>query len=125
MKPFNLEEYLANPSRKVVTRNGREVRIICTDRKGDCPIVALIKKCDGNSEIVASYSKDGVTNEYANALYDLFFAPEKKEGWVNVYKGNRFNRVLGAVIFSNEEDAKNAVGNKEDYITTVKIEWEE
>ena len=33
MKPFNLQEYLANPSRKVVTRDGRQVRIICTDAK--------------------------------------------------------------------------------------------
>lgn len=75
MKQFNLEEYLANPSRKVVTREGRDVRIICTDMEGDCPIVALIKKCDGrNGEVVAAYSKDGITNEYVRALYDLFFA---------------------------------------------------
>ena len=76
MRPFNLEEYLKDPSRKVVTREGRDVRIICTDRKGDCPIVALIKKYDGNSEVVAAYSKDGITNEFACALYDLFFADE-------------------------------------------------
>ena len=76
MKPFNLKEYLANPSRKVVTREGRDVRIICTDMKGDCPIVALIKKYDGDSEVVAAYSKNGVTNEYARALYDLFFADD-------------------------------------------------
>ena len=31
MEKFNLEEYLKNPSRKVVTRDGRKVRIICTD----------------------------------------------------------------------------------------------
>ena len=44
MKPFNLEEYLANPNRKIVTRDGRNVRIICTDRKdSDFPIVALVK----------------------------------------------------------------------------------
>lgn len=28
---FDLEEYLADPSRKVVTRDGKQVRIICTD----------------------------------------------------------------------------------------------
>lgn len=33
MKQFNLEEYLKNPKRKVVTRDGRDVRVICTDRK--------------------------------------------------------------------------------------------
>ena len=32
MKQFNLEEYLKNPSKNVVTRMGRKVRVICTDR---------------------------------------------------------------------------------------------
>lgn len=76
MKPFNLEEYLANPSMKVVTRMGRDVRIICTDRKGDCPIVALVKMYEGDSEDVATYSKDGATNDYVSFRYDLFFADE-------------------------------------------------
>lgn len=44
MKPFNLEEYLKNPSRKVVTRDGRNVRIICTDFDNpDYPVVGEIK----------------------------------------------------------------------------------
>ena len=33
MKPFNLEEYLANPNRKIVTRDGRNARIICKIRR--------------------------------------------------------------------------------------------
>ena len=33
MKQFNLEEYLKNPSRKVITRDGREARINCTEGK--------------------------------------------------------------------------------------------
>lgn len=33
MKQFSIKEYLANPSRGIVTRDGRSVRIICTDRK--------------------------------------------------------------------------------------------
>ena len=44
MKQFNLDEYLKNPSRKVVTRDGKNVRIVCTDKKGnDYPVVALIE----------------------------------------------------------------------------------
>ena len=42
MKEFNLNEYLKNPSQKVVTRDGRSVRIVCSDLKQDFPIVALI-----------------------------------------------------------------------------------
>ena len=51
MKPFNLEEYLANPSRKVIMRNGTPVRIICTDSKFYRPIIALAKKTNGNEKI--------------------------------------------------------------------------
>ena len=123
MKPFNLEEYLKNPSKKLVTREGKEVRILCTDRKGDCPIVALIKKSDGNSEVVAAYSKDGVTNEYARALYDLFFVTEKKEGWINIWDCDDGTRCVGAEIYDSYEEAKNR--NIIDRIATVKIEWEE
>ena len=45
MEQFSLEKYLANPSRKVVTRDGRRVRIICTDRRDlNFPIVTLIER---------------------------------------------------------------------------------
>ena len=50
MKQFNLDEYLQNPSRKVVTRDGRKVRIVCTDKKGACPIVALVTRDYGVAE---------------------------------------------------------------------------
>lgn len=80
MKQFDLDEYLANPSRKVVTREGRKVnRFLCTDAKGSYPIVALVEK-DENTEIACSYT---VSGEYyydgSKSGYDLFFAPEKKE----------------------------------------------
>ena len=43
MKQFSLDEYLKNPKRKVVTRDGRNVtRLLCTDAEGDYPIVALV-----------------------------------------------------------------------------------
>ena len=44
MKQFSIEQYLKNPDRKVVTRNGLPVRIICTDRKQKRPIIALAQK---------------------------------------------------------------------------------
>lgn len=35
MEQFNLDEYLKNPDRKIVTRDGcYAVRILCTDKKG-------------------------------------------------------------------------------------------
>lgn len=35
---FNVEKYVKNPNRKIVTRDGRNVRILCTDRaSATCP----------------------------------------------------------------------------------------
>ena len=43
MKQFNLDEFKKNPNRKVVTRSGLPVRVICTDKMGEYPVVALVK----------------------------------------------------------------------------------
>ena len=127
MKPFNLEEYLANPTKRLITRDGRKVnRILCTDINGRYPIVAVIENHDGNTEQALSFTKDGkyffnVFNEN-----DLFFAPEKKEGWVNILKGTYDARYIEHTrIFKSKEDAEKALEYYSDYITTLKIEWEE
>ena len=55
MEKFNLEEYLANSSRKLVTRDGRKARIICTDLNyKNHPIVALIAH-DNDTEKEVNY----------------------------------------------------------------------
>ena len=35
MKKFNLKEYLKNPSVKIVTRDGKPARIICTNKQNN------------------------------------------------------------------------------------------
>ena len=121
MKPFNLEEYLANPSKKIVTRCGLAVtRFLCTDRKHTKPIVACIE--DGCTEVICFYAKDGKVTSNMSTDFDLFFASEKREGWVNVYKSES-DWYLGASIWQTEEEAKKWVGAA-DYATTIKIEWE-
>ena len=118
MKAFSLEEYLKNPNRKVVTRNGRSARIICTDAKGNYPIVVLIE--EGGYDNALSYTKDGKLYVGETNDYDLFFATEKHEGWVNVYRD--FDDMMCGSVFATEEDAK---CNAKTAIATVKIEWEE
>ena len=122
MKQFNLEEYLTNPSRKIVTKEGKPVRIICTDVKGaSYSVLALVDK--GDYEAPTLYTKKGEYSLGTEGSYDLFFVPEKHEGWVNVYKSES-NRSLGAGIWLTEEEAKKWEGAA-DYVTTIKIEWEE
>ena len=127
MKRFNLKEYLANPSREVVTRDGHSVRILCTDaRNNNYPIVALVS-LKGGTEILCGYTKEGTRLCDKIHLDDLFFAPEKKEGWINIFKGvSNDNCFVGPTrIFKTKEHAEELGKDVSGYITTIKIEWEE
>ena len=127
MKQFNLDEYLANPSRKVVTRDGRKVKIHCTNYTRAQNIIAQI---EGN-DYSASFHKDGIFINGEESNCDLFFAPEKHEGWVNVYKagverdihGYLVTRYAGSSIWPTEVAAKAAADA--DPVAIIKIEWEE
>ena len=125
MRPFSLEEYLKNPSQKVITRDGRKVRILCTDYKNEQPLVAIV--AEGNKEEIHFYFQNGTwCISYPEHSLDLFFAPIKKEGWINVYKGVIENHLpfVGQKVYKSKEDA---IRNKCEgiYLTTIKIEWEE
>ena len=123
MKQFNLDEYLANPTKKLTTRDGRPVRIICTDAKYyDYPIIALIEW--EKVEEACDYTKDGYLNDGHITDYDLFFAPEKHEGWANIYLCDG-EYSLDDVIYSSRIDAEESGKKFEDYLTTIQIEWEE
>lgn len=124
MKQFSLEEYLKNPSRKLVTRNGRNARIICTDRADSIfPIVALIENNWGESTTV--HTKDGkyFLNDASDC--DLFFAPEKHEGWINVYLDAENNGYAGCCIYKSKEEAEESGKKWAGYKATIKVEWEE
>ena len=121
MKPFNLEEYLKNPSRKVVTRDGRDVRIICTDFDNpNYPGICEIK----GSKWPYSFATNGELIKGKKLSGDLFFAPEKHEGWINLYK-NAMGYIFPSYIYQTEEEAKKGGRSNGSYTTTVKIEWEE
>ena len=77
MKEFNLEEFKKNPSQKVVTRDGRSVRIVCTDAKNEFPIVALVTNDD--KEVLMDYNNNGKVSPDEITDLDLFFAIEKKD----------------------------------------------
>ena len=125
MKQFSLDEYLKNPSKKVVTREGKNVRIVCTDKKGnDYPVVALIEW--EKVEEACDYTKDGYLNDGHITDYDLFFAPEKHEGWVNIYRDSNIGYTYAGTVFDSPEDAESKAQQKiGSYISTIKIEWEE
>ena len=121
MKHFSLKEYLKNPARKVITREGNPVEIIYTDGEGRRPITALVTKEDGKKFSI----KCTFYGEWSNgeSALDLFFEPIKKEGWVNIY--NDGSNITTGDVYSNKEEAIKNINFKCNYITTVKIEWEE
>ena len=122
MKSFNLDEYLKNPSRKIITRGGSAVKIHCTNYRDEKPIIAEI---EGSGESI-SYNKDGHYFPDAESVRDLFFNIEKHEGWINVYRyTDKMTTSFGAVLYSSREAAEEVGKWNDQYITTAKVEWEE
>ena len=131
MEQFSLEKYLANPSRKVVTRDGRNARVISTDMNSkNYPIVALVKLSDNTTEDVWTYTKDGEYEVDKSSRHDLFFALEKHEEQITVERFNPntlkpYDKVLVrdctidnwvCDLFSHIEDKKrNGVKNRYPY----------
>ena len=123
MKPFNIKEYNDNPSRKVVTRDGYLVQILCTNARRSHPIIALIKDQNIKEDYLCTYLPNGMM-DCKEGNYDLFFAPEKREGFINLYKNICGGISTDTTVFSTKEHAQ-ASKKYENYLDTIKIEWEE
>ena len=118
MKPFDLEA--AKEGKPVCTRNGSKARIICFDKRGIYPVIALVQ--EEGSETCHFYTQDGKCADSGNG-YDLLMLSEKKKGWVNVHKGLVCTSVYPRIYKSREEAVSdNTTVNR---IDTVKISWEE
>ena len=127
MKPFNLEEYLKNPERKVVRKDGKDVRIICTDAKREYyPVIALVD--DGCCESTIRYTKNGECVLGQENYCDLFFVSEKHEGWQNIYKSVDGN-MIGSIVWPTKEEAERNANTSPTslikLVVTIKVEWEE
>lgn len=127
MEQFNLDKYLENPNRKIVTRDGRKVRIICTDLKIiHCPVIALISDKESSKEqcVICSSSQGRYYPiVFCDSELDLFFAPIKKEGWINVcYSRGKTRTFVSNQIYATKEEAQK---DNNIIIETLKIEWEE
>ena len=127
MNKFSLDEFNKNPNRKLVTRDGKATaRIICTNCKSEYPIIALLSYSE-NSEVCEAYTEDGRFSIDGEGNSDLFFATEKKEGWVNVYKIADTDEREASYIFKTKDEAEFYRGDepKPNYVATTKVTWEE
>lgn len=123
MKPFSIKEYLENPNREVVTREGKPVRILCTDLDdNDYPVAAATR-----NRHVDRYTADGRFQAGQVNKYDLFFANEKREGWALIYKETaiRASRLSPEIYATKEAAVRVWEANPGIECSIVKIEWEE
>ena len=124
LKPFSLE--LAKQGRPVCTRDGHKARIICFDRVTNSTneyrrsLVVLITNPNGDEQSWYYTDKGVIIGGYKYDNYDLMMLPEKKEGWVNVYKGG----LLDTKSYPTKKEAFDKAC-PEGYVDTVKISWEE
>ena len=128
LKPFDIQK--AREGKPVCTRDGRKVRIIsCSLMNKNFPIAAIV---EGEEENVYQFEANGVCDEHDENL-DLMMLPEKKEGWINIYDADTtFRYVDGRVYETKDEavqEAKEEVEKeqreKNEYIDTIRVEWEE
>ena len=109
MRQFDLDKYLKNSNRKVVTRDGKSVRIVCTDMIGTSYPILAVCRVNPTHDCYCSYTLNGKHNNVDSRL-DLFFAPEKHEGWVNLYKDNDHYYLGSSFFISQKAKQKNLSG---------------
>ena len=127
MKQFNLKEYLKNPSRKIVTRGGYPATIVSTTfHQENYPVVAEVYFSSYDKKQSYSFTANGLFLDSSEDSRDLFFAPEKHEGWINVYRDRDTGTVsFGAILYTSREEAEEVGKTDVYYAATAKIEWEE
>ena len=123
LKPFDIQK--AREGKPVCTRDGRKARIVCFDLQSieKTPIVAAVQVTD-KQEVIANYYENG--QQFINGIseLDLMMLPEKKEGWINIYRNEKGEYWSGQMLFSTKKDATDAHDYAQ-YVTTVKVEWSE
>jgi hypothetical protein len=73
-----------DPKKPVQISDGRKARIICSDLKGDRPIVALIETVPGE-EMIYTFRADGSYQPMSPDFY-LVNIPVRKSVWLNIYR---------------------------------------
>lgn len=127
MKQFNLNEYLKNPSRKIMTRGGYPATIVSTTfHQENYPVVAEVCFSSYDKKQSYSFTANGLFLDSSEDSRDLFFAPEEHKGWINVYRNRDTGTVgFGAKLYTSLEEAEKSGKTSSYYVATAKIEWEE
>ena len=133
MTPFTLEKYLKDPTQQLVTRDGKPVRIVCSNRidnnddgsPGSYPIMALIKQHENFEEYVTYTTNGVICKSFGPSPKDLFFATKQQTRWINIYR-NIYHEEL-STPFDTEAEARTAAKNSSVQVlaTAQLVTWEE
>lgn len=130
MKAFDLEQ--AKKGAAVVTRDGRDVRIIDFDykcayepyKKYDSCIIAKIKEEDGGERAIV-YLPNGKESDGGESPTDLMLDGLILSGWTNVYvRGEDKKYFMDDRIFDTAEQAYSLSYSDLQLVDTIKIKWE-
>jgi len=117
LKPFNLERALAGDP--VVTGDGKNVSQL---HMFNCEDPFCLYGVISGETLPSAFKVDGSWGVQKYEVdKNLFMAPVKKEGWVNLSSSN--DVYCNNCIYKTKEEA--FVNKLINYIDTVKIEWEE
>lgn len=97
------------------TRDGKPARIICTDRRGEYPIVALVDELWTEHCFVFSPSGEFILENPQSNLMNAREVPMEREFWVNEYSWG-FGDPKQSI-----EQAKQSVSNFHQYIRTIHV----
>lgn len=105
------------------TRDGRAVRILCTDAPGDCPPAPVVGLINGD-QTAYHWQSNGQWASYPTD-YDLVEFKEEKRGWINVYPRDMDHPTILATaqgVYASKRSAD--VCANPDRIACIAIEWE-
>lgn len=117
MKPFDLEK--AKSGDRICTRKGREARFLGVIKNATYPVVAAYVDSEGD-EYVESYTLEGHISLSGEDECDLVM-DASSAGYINIFKDN----ICGGKIWRTREEAEKNAGKSNNYIATVRVEWEE
>jgi hypothetical protein len=89
-----------DPTKPVATCDGREARIICTDKKGKHPIVALVA-AQNDEEISLSFDAEGRHMGYEPSPASLVNVIKRTSRFENVFVLSKGSRQMGGVLHSS------------------------
>ena len=88
--------------------------------------VLTICRVDPTHDCYYSYTLNGKHNLDVDSHLDLFFVPEKKEGWINLLRNSCGEVFISSTYpYEDEKTAKLEASSRSNIVATCKITWEE